>query len=75
VKWRAVAKDGADLPAAQARMGPAQVRIGVGETYDFEFEPDRPRDLRLLAVGPAGGARLSGLIRVRAPSRRGNSPF
>jgi len=65
VSWRAVAKDGADLPAAQSQIQPAQLRIGVGEAYDFEFAPGLPRDLRLLAVDPAGRVRLSGLIRVR----------
>jgi FtsP/CotA-like multicopper oxidase with cupredoxin domain len=68
VSWRAVAKDGADLPAAQSQIQPAQLRIGVGEAYDFEFAPGLPRDLRLLAADPAGRVRLSGLIRVRGDS-------
>lgn len=37
--WRALAKDGADLPAAKRTVGPAQLRIDAGETYDFEFTP------------------------------------
>ena len=37
--WRAVAKDGADLPPAQATMRPAMQLLSVGETYDFEFNP------------------------------------
>lgn len=37
--WRAVAKDGAELPAVQRRMQPAKLVIGVGETYDMEWTP------------------------------------
>jgi manganese oxidase len=39
VTWRFVAKDGADLPGEQVRTVPAQVRISVGETYDYEWTP------------------------------------
>ena len=39
--WRAVAKDGADLPRAQATERAARLFIDVGETYDFEFTPKR----------------------------------
>jgi len=47
VIWRAIAKDGADLPPHQATERPAQQLIAVGETYDFEFQPDRPGELKL----------------------------
>ncbi len=47
VTWRAVAKDGADLPPHQATVRPARQRVAVGETYDFEFTPARPGKLRL----------------------------
>jgi manganese oxidase len=39
VAWRFVAKDGADLPAALQREMPAQLRINVGETYDYLWTP------------------------------------
>jgi manganese oxidase len=39
VKWRAIAKDGADLPAKQATERDAVQPFSVGETYDFEFVP------------------------------------
>ena len=39
VQWRAVAKDGADLPPAQATVRRAFVRLQAGETYDFEWTP------------------------------------
>jgi len=36
VPWRAVAKDGADLPATQQTVRPALAQqVSVGETYDF----------------------------------------
>ena len=40
VKWKQLAKDGADLPPGQVRMTPAVRQIGVGEAYDFEFTPE-----------------------------------
>jgi manganese oxidase len=39
VEWRAIAKDGFDLPASQRRVGNARLVFSVGETYDFEFTP------------------------------------
>lgn len=39
VSWRHVARDGADLPEAQVRDLPAELRIHVGETYDFLWTP------------------------------------
>lgn len=36
VRWRAVAKDGADLPPAQAIDRTAETFLGIGETMDFE---------------------------------------
>jgi FtsP/CotA-like multicopper oxidase with cupredoxin domain len=39
VIWRRIAKDGADLPDGQVEDGPAELRIHVGETYDFLWTP------------------------------------
>ena len=47
VQWRAVAKDGADLPASQATVRPARVMMNVGETYDFEFDAREPGEYLL----------------------------
>jgi FtsP/CotA-like multicopper oxidase with cupredoxin domain len=47
VQWKAVAKDGADLPPAQATSRAASQQISVGETYDFEYLPTAPAELRL----------------------------
>lgn len=49
VTWRQVAKDGADLPDRQLRDGPAELRIFVGETYDFLWSPE-PGDYTLRVV-------------------------
>jgi FtsP/CotA-like multicopper oxidase with cupredoxin domain len=48
VKWRRLAKDGADLPPARAVVTPAAFLMAVGETYDFEFAP-KPGRYRLVA--------------------------
>jgi FtsP/CotA-like multicopper oxidase with cupredoxin domain len=51
--WRPIAKDGADLPLAQRKLCPAQLTISVGETYDFEFRPERAGELTLEVVRPS----------------------
>jgi hypothetical protein len=51
VQWRAIAKDGWDLPAEQT--SPKNARedyISVGETRDYAFVPDKPGELYLRAV-------------------------
>jgi hypothetical protein len=45
--WRAVAKDGADLPQAQIVERPAVAELDVGETADFDFVPSRRGDYTL----------------------------
>ena len=52
VRWRAVAKDGEDLPPAPAIEQGARLVVAVGETYDFEFEPTTKGDLRLEVLRP-----------------------
>ncbi|HEY6826195.1 MAG TPA: multicopper oxidase domain-containing protein [Gemmatimonadaceae bacterium] len=56
VQWRPLAKDGADLPASATNPRRAQQIISIGETYDFEYTPIRPGNLRIeiRAAGPAG---------------------
>lgn len=54
VKWRALAKDGADLPPQQATVRDAAQMISVGETYDFEFSPDKPGDYELRFYSESG---------------------
>ena len=64
VTWRAVAKDGMDLPAERAVMVPAVQQSGNGETYDFEFTPPEPGDLRVMVSG-IGGVLVAMTVRVR----------
>jgi FtsP/CotA-like multicopper oxidase with cupredoxin domain len=40
VTWRAIARDGADLPPHQATMRPAREYTDVGQTRDFEWIPE-----------------------------------
>lgn len=47
--WRAIAKDGATLPTAQAVPEAADVQMYPGETYDFEVQPPSAGELRLTA--------------------------
>ena len=63
VSWRPIAKDGAGLPASQQVARPAQQRIGVGETYDFEFRPEEPGKLRL-EFRQRGQLVLAGVVSV-----------
>lgn len=55
--WRARAKDGADLPRAQATERAALQRLDVGETADVEFTPSGPGvytfTVALVGEGPA----------------------
>jgi manganese oxidase len=66
--WRTIAKDGADLPAAQQVEGPARHGIAIGETFDVELTPEAPGELRLdVRIGGrlANGPRLAVLpVRV-----------
>ena len=47
VQWRALAKDGADLPHERQVMMPARQPISIGETFDFELTPSEAVAMRL----------------------------
>jgi FtsP/CotA-like multicopper oxidase with cupredoxin domain len=47
VRWTPIAKDGFDLPPVLRASRPADQLISMGETYDFEFTPQRKGVLRL----------------------------
>ena len=69
--WRALARDGRDLPSEQTAAQPATENTAAGVTRDFEFTPATPGDYAL-AVTQIVGGRPSGPativpIRVRAP--------
>ena len=54
VKWRPLAKDGWDVPAHQSDPQPADLPVGVGETYDFAYTPSKPGELHLEVRQPDG---------------------
>jgi FtsP/CotA-like multicopper oxidase with cupredoxin domain len=47
VQWRALAKDGAELPPQAQTMRPAALIVGPGETMDFEYRTTEPGVIRL----------------------------
>ena len=63
--WRAIAKDGMDLPRDQATVRPAMQQSGNGETYDFEFVPSAPGAIRFTMTSGLGVPLVSMPIRVR----------
>jgi FtsP/CotA-like multicopper oxidase with cupredoxin domain len=47
VRWKLLAKDGAAVPASQNEPRAARQQVAVGETFDFEIDTTRPRNLWL----------------------------
>jgi len=50
VSWRAIAKDGRDLPPEQAAIKTSGDAITVGETRDYSFTPQKAGELYLQAA-------------------------
>jgi FtsP/CotA-like multicopper oxidase with cupredoxin domain len=65
VRWRAVAKDGMDLPPAQVLEQDARQIVSIGETFDFEFEPAAKGDLRLEVLRPVNRTLAVAEVQVR----------
>jgi len=65
VTWRAVAKDGMDLPPNRATPRRAIQQMGNGETYDFELTSREPADLRLTVSSGAGQLLAAVPLQVR----------
>jgi FtsP/CotA-like multicopper oxidase with cupredoxin domain len=63
--WRAIAKDGADLPRALATVRPAFFPLSNGETYDFEYTPASLGQLQLEVTAANGRVLLVQPINVR----------
>jgi len=63
VQWRALAKDGAELPRQQQSMRRAEFIAGPGETMDFEYQPAAAGMLRLRV------AQRTGIWKVELPIR------
>ena len=67
-KWRAIAKDGADLPPSRAAVQDAVQIVSVGETYDFEFAPQGPGDYKLRFSSENGNELTQSIAVVPAAS-------
>ena len=64
-QWRALSKDGALLPPALQKPGPAQQYLGVGETYDFEWVATPGTETTFAVRFQSGKRVLEQRIRVR----------
>jgi FtsP/CotA-like multicopper oxidase with cupredoxin domain len=69
VRWRALARDAADLPPAQATMRPAELQISVGETFDFEYTASSPEELTLEGIQPNDTRRVVQTLVFSNPPR------
>jgi len=72
-RWRAIAKDGADLPRSLATSRPAQVVMGPGETSDFEFTPTAPGTWRMEVRSTEAGWYIPMAVIV-APKKSSKGP-
>ena len=63
--WKPLAKDGATLPAGKSAPQPAQQRVSVGETYDFEIQPSRSQQLWVEVRRGSGEWVLQAPIKLR----------
>jgi FtsP/CotA-like multicopper oxidase with cupredoxin domain len=64
LSWRALAKDGSELPAARQLTRRASQVVSIGETHDFEFTPAAAGEYRLEARRGNGG--LLAVLLLRA---------
>jgi manganese oxidase len=64
MRWRRIAKDGADLVESQRAVVPARQAVSTGETYDTEWTPPAPGEY-LLAIMNSGKMFSSQKIIVR----------
>ena len=65
LRWRPVAKDGMDLPSDQRIERAAEIQMGNGETYDFDFVPSNPGDFQFEVSARTGIVLVSMPFRVR----------
>ena len=66
--WRAIAKDGADLPPQQAIRVDARTPLLVGETRDYEFAPAALGKFALRFTNAEDGSEISQMIFVVSPT-------
>ena len=65
VRWIPVAKDGFDVPQSRRKPRLAREIVAVGETYDFEYTPQRRGLLRLEVRGSVGSRALHTRVPIR----------
>ncbi len=65
VRWRPLARDGAELPAAMRGARLAMGRMGPGETADYTYVPTAPGEMQL-EVWVTGGQRIVVPVEVKA---------
>lgn len=70
VRWRPIAKDGADLPEALRTPRLAHMVMGPGETSDFEFRADAPGRYVIDVASDGAGWRIPLEVIVEAPPAR-----
>jgi FtsP/CotA-like multicopper oxidase with cupredoxin domain len=70
VRWRPIAKDGADLPSALRAPRLARMVMGPGETADFEFRPPAPGRYVIDVASDGGGWLIPLEVIVEAAPRR-----
>jgi FtsP/CotA-like multicopper oxidase with cupredoxin domain len=73
VRWRAIAKDGADLPPNQRTLQTARLPVGPGEAADFSYTPTAPGNLVLDVSTQVDGWAIRVPVQVRRtgpPPRR-----
>jgi manganese oxidase len=63
--WRALAKDGMDLPPGRATVRASVQLLANGETYDFEFTAPEAGELRLEIAANRGDLLFAMPIKVR----------
>ena len=64
VRWRPLAKDGFDLPLFQQTPTWADQTVSIGETFDFEYTPRRPGEMRIEVRGGNGRLIVTQLVNV-----------
>jgi FtsP/CotA-like multicopper oxidase with cupredoxin domain len=63
VSWTLIGKDGISLRKNQRQLKPSSQRVAIGETFDFEFSPDKPGDY-LIEVAFASKPEVTQLVKV-----------
>ena len=63
--WRAMAKDGYELPVAQSVDGAARRELNPGETFDAMWMPPRPGVYQVRMISATGQVAYRRVMRVR----------